>query len=662
MNLRSRCLLILLVTFAAAGAHAAQSPYAGGPYAIPGTIQAENYDFGLEGESYHDTTPGNVFNTWRPDGMDVGAIGAGGYHIGYLANGEWAEYTVNVASAGTYNLTYRYSSAYAGATSFRVLLNGAVLTTRSVTSTGSWENYVTQTVSVNIGVTGSRILMIAFDTGAFNLDWVQFQQSVSCTMPNVSDPADKWNVNPGDTVTWNVTATGSPAPTVRWYKGVPGNAQLLSVPNPLSFSITNTEQGKDAGNYFVTATNSCGTDTSRVATIYVPCNGEGPDEMAENINRVLRGTGDRCDWRPHVNPFFADNFGGGKSYNMAVLTNAVAFINAPYGAPGYSWNMDTFWTKYLNGEMGERNQEWFFGGQETFSSDYQKYNLNAVLAVHFEAQKKNKTVIRDLARRWLRASFALLGAGAMPQMPTSLNANGQSQTISSAYVGPYAALGGERTPWGFWTDPNRNVFMARALGIPFSGPNHIERGWQRNIRLWVEAFWPGFAPPYPCTVTADYPCNTNVYGMTSAEATGVRNVLSTNTLPADFVSTYLGTKLRTNVRYNILAWPNVRASLMEWHTHQSTAPTYAIAVFGTSAHFLYPWPGAFTGNTSIYRNVCPGTATLDLANQQMWAEHPQCDNNVPPRLPYQKEFIFGLPAARTSYRIILSRDAAPLIQ
>jgi arabinoxylan arabinofuranohydrolase len=103
---------------------ATETPYTGGPYAIPGVIQAENYDFGLEGESYHDTSPGNAFGVYRGDSMDVGPITAGGYFIGNLANGEWAKYTVNVAAAGNYNLTYRYSSNTTLVTSFRVLLNG----------------------------------------------------------------------------------------------------------------------------------------------------------------------------------------------------------------------------------------------------------------------------------------------------------------------------------------------------------------------------------------------------------------------------------------------------------------------------------------------------------------------------------------------------------
>jgi len=47
------------------------SPYAGGPHATPGTIQAENHDNGGEYVSSHDVTYGNDRRQYRWNDVDI---------------------------------------------------------------------------------------------------------------------------------------------------------------------------------------------------------------------------------------------------------------------------------------------------------------------------------------------------------------------------------------------------------------------------------------------------------------------------------------------------------------------------------------------------------------------------------------------------------------
>ena len=80
-----------------------------------GTIQAEDYDLGGEGISYHDTTLGTNYggSTHRTDNdVDVGSCsdGTGCLNVGWVDNGEWLEYTVNV-TAGTYDINVRAALA-----------------------------------------------------------------------------------------------------------------------------------------------------------------------------------------------------------------------------------------------------------------------------------------------------------------------------------------------------------------------------------------------------------------------------------------------------------------------------------------------------------------------------------------------------------------------
>ena len=103
--------LALLVT---ANISHASTPYPSGtPIDIPGTIEAEYYDNGGEGDAYHDTSPGNNGpSTIRGDDVDIEACTdtGGGNNVGWTVAGEWLKYTVNVVSNGSYTITARVAS------------------------------------------------------------------------------------------------------------------------------------------------------------------------------------------------------------------------------------------------------------------------------------------------------------------------------------------------------------------------------------------------------------------------------------------------------------------------------------------------------------------------------------------------------------------------
>ena len=73
--------------------------------AIPGTVRASDFDNGGEGVSYHDTTAGNAGGAYRSTDVDLQASSDGGYNVGWTAPGEWLNYSVNVASAGSVHRT-----------------------------------------------------------------------------------------------------------------------------------------------------------------------------------------------------------------------------------------------------------------------------------------------------------------------------------------------------------------------------------------------------------------------------------------------------------------------------------------------------------------------------------------------------------------------------
>ncbi len=160
------------------------NPYYGTPLSVPGIIQAEDFDLGGIGEAYNDTTQGNIGGRYRTQediDIEVSNDFGGGYNVGWLGEGEWMEYTIDVASAGEYIMSARVATPNNGG-SFYLELNGADLTgTVSVPRTNGWQNWseVSQSVSLEAGVQVLRFNRVG--SAEFNLNSFTFQlDSLSC--------------------------------------------------------------------------------------------------------------------------------------------------------------------------------------------------------------------------------------------------------------------------------------------------------------------------------------------------------------------------------------------------------------------------------------------------------------------------------------------------
>jgi len=153
--------------FVTASSSARSTPFSGTPIAVPGTIEAEQFDKGGEGVAYHDTTSGNSGGAFRGGDVDIEAASGGGYDVGWMAAGEWMNYTVNVAASGSYTLAFRVASLGAGGT-FHVEANGVNVTgSVAIPDTGDWQAW--QTVSKTATLTaGAQTLRVVLDTNGAN--------------------------------------------------------------------------------------------------------------------------------------------------------------------------------------------------------------------------------------------------------------------------------------------------------------------------------------------------------------------------------------------------------------------------------------------------------------------------------------------------------------
>jgi hypothetical protein len=155
----------VIVTPAAAATYTARFRRAP-PFAVPGRIEAEDFNDGGEGVAYHDVSPGNNGGQYRPTGVDIERTtdAGGGYNVGWMSAGEWLEYTIDVVSSGVYTLEARVASNGAGGTFHvevdRQNLTGAI----SVPNTGGWQVWRTLTRTGLSLSSGQHVLRIALDT------------------------------------------------------------------------------------------------------------------------------------------------------------------------------------------------------------------------------------------------------------------------------------------------------------------------------------------------------------------------------------------------------------------------------------------------------------------------------------------------------------------
>src|SRR5215468_12302383 len=152
----------------------AQTPFGGGtPVALPGIVQAANFDEGGEGVAYHDTTSGNAGGAYRATDVDIAASSEGGYLIGWIDPGEWVNYTVSVPVAGNYIVTLRVATPASGV-SLHVGFNGPSYGTWpavAIPLTGDWQAWTNVTVPVTLGA-GVQQLTLYFDTGWLNISTI----------------------------------------------------------------------------------------------------------------------------------------------------------------------------------------------------------------------------------------------------------------------------------------------------------------------------------------------------------------------------------------------------------------------------------------------------------------------------------------------------------
>lgn len=148
---------------------------------IPGKIEAEHYDNGGQGIAYNDTSNSNSGAALSNDDVDKQSTSdtGGGHNVGWIADGEWLEYTIASIEAGTYDITLRVASPRSNTKSVEVSIDGANLGNISVPTTGGWQNWQDITLTdVIIPAGNNNVLRVTTNGGQFNINYINFTKNV----------------------------------------------------------------------------------------------------------------------------------------------------------------------------------------------------------------------------------------------------------------------------------------------------------------------------------------------------------------------------------------------------------------------------------------------------------------------------------------------------
>jgi aryl-phospho-beta-D-glucosidase BglC (GH1 family) len=190
-----------------------REPYLGEPANIPGIIEAENFDSGGEGFTYHDSDPANITGVYRPnEGVDIYNRNGTGYHIGNTMPGEWYEYTVSVATEGVFNADFMLASLQGGGT-FKVRIGEVESDTLTAWNTNSALNTKAVSTFMNLAAGVQIMRFTVLSQPAFNIDQFIFSP---VAVPTVVKTVDRmqfmvyqdqnreinYSVNPGCSIQW----------------------------------------------------------------------------------------------------------------------------------------------------------------------------------------------------------------------------------------------------------------------------------------------------------------------------------------------------------------------------------------------------------------------------------------------------------------------------
>lgn len=147
-------------------------PFLGHPFQVPGKIEAEKFDYGDEGGTYHKRIKSNKDKKFRPEGVDIEKCwdAGGGHCIGGIGEGDWVVYSVDFMEDIS-EIQLRLSAWKEGGR-VRLELDGQEI---AMVEVPPGHDYSTVTINnLNLEKGMNRKLKIVFLDSGFNFNWMNF--------------------------------------------------------------------------------------------------------------------------------------------------------------------------------------------------------------------------------------------------------------------------------------------------------------------------------------------------------------------------------------------------------------------------------------------------------------------------------------------------------
>lgn len=180
-----------------------QEPFKGTAWAIPGKIQAEDFDVpgvGKNNDSFYEKDKEDHGETEYRKGTGVDIYKKGDkLVVGYNQKGEWLEYTVDVAETGAYTMYAAVASS--GGSAFSLSMDGKAITdvlevpkaAEVAEGEQNFDDY--NKVKANVNLTaGKHILRFTVEQDWMDIDFINFELGENA---KDSDPIEN-GANPGD--------------------------------------------------------------------------------------------------------------------------------------------------------------------------------------------------------------------------------------------------------------------------------------------------------------------------------------------------------------------------------------------------------------------------------------------------------------------------------
>ena len=143
------------------------------PIAIPGKVEAENYNKGGANKAYYDLSKGNEGGKFRKDDVDINQPNMG-LAVGHCQKTEWLKYTVNVAADGEYEISALVAGDN-GTGSFVLYMDDKQIGSEMANERKGFDTFTTVNGGKATLTKGEHELKIEITNDWIDIDYVEFK-------------------------------------------------------------------------------------------------------------------------------------------------------------------------------------------------------------------------------------------------------------------------------------------------------------------------------------------------------------------------------------------------------------------------------------------------------------------------------------------------------